>query len=165
MIERTRNLRGRILILLLFAAVISTISATAYANDAQLTLAPDKTPLTPALLKTPVMFKGSGFAGAEMVVVDLVIPAGMTIKGVDPGEQSVGLAYATADGEGNFETGMKPTATLNWFFQVGWTKNMKPDLKQAKPLPPGKYEITATGMDSGKIATATLEILPPPQKK
>jgi hypothetical protein len=96
--------------------------------------------------------------------VDLVPGPGVTIKGVDKGE-NVGLAFATADKKGNFLAKMSPISTLNWFFQVGWTPNMKPDFKKAKPLKPGKYEIVATGMDSGAMGNAILELVPPPKKK
>ena len=131
---------------------------------AELQVIPDKTVLSPALIKKAVQFKGSGFAPNEMVVVDLVPGPGVTIKGAAEGE-NVGLAFGTADEKGNFTAKMSPISTLNWFFQVGWTKNMKPDFKQAKPLKPGKYEILATGMDSGVIGKATLEFLTPPKKK
>jgi len=96
--------------------------------------------------------------------VEMVLPPGVKVKGVAKGE-NVGLAFATADDKGNFLAKMSPISTLNWFFQVGWTPNMKPDFKQAKPLKPGKYEIIATGMDSDLVGKATLEFLVPPKKK
>ena len=132
--------------------------------SAELQVIPDKAVLSPALIKKAIQFKGSGFGPNEMVVVDLVPGPGVTIKGAEEGE-NVGLAFATADEKGNFMAKMSPISTLNWFFQVGWTKNMKPDFKQAKPLKPGKYEILATGMDSGVVGKATLEFLTPPKKK
>lgn len=131
---------------------------------ANLQVIPDKTILSPALIGKPIQFKGSGFATKEMVVVEMVLPSGVQVKTVPAGE-NVGLAFATSDDQGNVAAKMAPTATLNWFFQVGWTPNMKPDFKQAKPLKPGKYNIMATGMDSGAIGKATLEFLPPPKKK
>jgi len=72
---------------------------------------------------------------------------------------------ATADDKGCFTAAMQPTATLNWFFQVGWTPLLKPDFKQAKPIPPGVYKIRATGLDSDTVAFSTLKIVPPPKKK
>ena len=133
-------------------------------RKAKLQVIPDKTFLSPALFKKPIQFKGSGFDSKEMVVVEMVLPPGVKVKAVPEGE-NVGLAYATADDKGNIAAKMAPTATLNWFFQVGWTPNMKPDFKQAKPLRPGKYEIIATGMDSGAVGKAVLELVPPPKKK
>ena len=131
---------------------------------AELQVIPDKTVLSPALIKKAVQFKGSRFSPKEMVVVEMVLPPGVKVKGVTKGE-NVGLAFATADDKGNFLAKMSPISTLNWFFQVGWTSNMKPDFKKAKPLKPGKYEIMATGMDSGAVGMATLEFLTPPKKK
>jgi len=131
---------------------------------AELQVIPDKTFLSPALFKKPIQFKGSQFSPKEMVVVELVPGPGVKVKGVPEGE-NVGLAFGTADDKGNFAAKMSPIATLNWFFQVGWTPNMKPDFKQAKPLKPGKYEIVASGMDSGAVGKAVLELVPPPKKK
>jgi len=131
---------------------------------ATLQITPDKTFLSPALFKKPIQFTGSGFGAKEMVVVEMVLPAGVTVKTVPKGE-NVGLAFGTADDKGNFTAKMSPVSTLNWFFQVGWTPNMKPDFKKAKPLRPGKYEIVASGMDSGAMGKAILELVPPPKKK
>lgn len=100
-------------------------------------------------------------------MVELILPAGVKVKTIPDGE-NVGVAVGQTDEKGDFEAKMAPTATLNWFFQVGWTPEGKPDFKEAKPLPPGKYEIQATGMSSGKVVKATLELLkppPPPEKK
>ena len=132
---------------------------------AQLEVIPNETALTPALFKKPVIFKGSGYAPNELVIVDLMIPKGVKIKTVSEDEESVGLAFANADEKGNVQAKMGATATLNWFFQVGWTPNMKPVFKEATPLPPRKYEIRATGADSDLFGMATLTIVPPPKKK
>jgi len=132
---------------------------------AQLQVIPPETVLSPALIKKPIQFKGSGFAPGETVVVDLMIPKGVKIKSVPEDEKSVGLAYGDADQNGNFQAKMGAIATLNWFFQVGWTPNIRPNFKEATPLPPGKYEIRATGMDSDRFGVATLTLLPPPKKK
>ena len=132
---------------------------------AKLEVIPNETALTPVLLKKPVMFKGSGYAPNEMVIVDLMIPKGVKVKSVSEDEDSVGLAFANADENGDFQAKMGATATLNWFFQVGWTSNMKPVFKEATPLPPGEYEIRATGAESDKFGMATLKIVPPPKKE
>ena len=120
--------------------------------------------LSPALFKKPVTFKGSGFDPKEMVTVEMVLPPGVKMKGVTEGED-VGIALATADEKGNFTAAMSPIATLNWFFQVGWTPLLTPNFKEARPIPPGDYKINATGLDSDRVATATLKIVPPPKKK
>lgn len=71
----------------------------------------------------------------------------------------------TADEKGNFEAAIGALTTLNSLFQVGWTPSIKPNFKEAKPLPAGKYEIIATGVDSDRTAKTILEIVPPPKKK
>jgi hypothetical protein len=131
---------------------------------ATLEIAPAETFLSPALIRKPVTFKGSGFAPKEMISVEMVLPPGLKMKGVAAGED-VGIAVGTADDNGNFTAAMKPTATLNWFFQVGWTPLLRPNFKEARPIPPGVYTINATGLDSERIGTATLKIVPPPKKK
>lgn len=137
-------------------------------SKAQLQAIPEKTIVSPALIKKPLKFKGSGFAPKEMVVVDIVLPQGMRILGLEEGENTVGVALATADAQGNFEAAMAPLATMQTLLQVPWVPRktgVKPDFKNAKPFPPGVYTILATGMDSEIQASSTLTILPPPKKK
>jgi hypothetical protein len=150
-------------IVLAIGLLIAGLPGSAIAADAKLVVTPNKTVLSPALIKKPIQFTGSGFGAKELVTVELVVPPGVTVKTV-PKDEDVGLAFGKADDKGAFTTKMHPVSTLNWFFQVGWTPNMKPDFKQAKPLPPGKYQIKAEGMISGKTAKATLEFLKPPPK-
>ncbi|MBW1672382.1 MAG: hypothetical protein JRF06_00335 [Deltaproteobacteria bacterium] len=131
---------------------------------ATLEIAPAEIFLSPALIRKPVTFKGSGFAPKEMISVEMVLPPGLKMKGITEGED-VGIAVATSDEKGNFTAAMGPMATLNWFFQVGWTPLLKPNFKEARPVPPGVYTINATGLDSDRVATSTLKIVPPPKKK
>jgi len=131
---------------------------------ATLLVVPAETALTPTLLKKPFQFKGSGFAANELIVVDLMVPKGVTIKSVPPDEDAVGLAFGYADEQGNFSATMGSLAILNWLLQVGYTPK-GPDFKQASPLPPGKYEIRASGAESEAVGLATLTILPPPKKE
>jgi len=131
---------------------------------ATLEIAPAETFLSPALIRKPVTFKGSGFAPKEMISVEMILPPGLKMKGITEGED-VGIAVATSDEKGNFTAAMGPMATLNWFFQVGWTPLLKPNFKEARPIPPGVYTINATGLDSDRVATSTLKIVPPPKKK
>lgn len=152
------------LVLAVALMIVGLSGVNALASDPALTVVPEKTALSPALIKKPVHFQGTGFQAGETAVIEMVLPKGVTVKTIPEGE-NVGLALGIADDKGAFDAKMAPTATLNWFFQTEWTKNMKPNLKAAKPLPPGKYEIVATGMDSGKIAKATLEILKPKPKE
>jgi hypothetical protein len=136
-------------------------SVTEPARKARLQVIPDKVVIGPQLLKEPVKFSGSGFGSKEMVVVEMVVPPEVEMKGVKKGED-VGLAYGTCDEAGNFEAAMAPTATLNWFFRTEWSPTLAPDLKQAKPLPPARYEIRATGLDSGAVGQAYLEVVSAP---
>ena len=131
---------------------------------ATLEISPAKIFLSPALIKKPVTFKGTGFNPEEMITVEMVLPPKVKMKGVEEGAD-VGVALGTADKKGNFSAAMKPMATLNWFFQVGWTPLLKPNFKEARPIPPGDYTINATGLDSDRIATSILTIVPPPKKK
>jgi hypothetical protein len=134
------------------------------AKMASIAVIPAKTVLSPALIKKPIQITGSGFEAKETVVIEMVIPPGVTVKTVPEGE-NVGLAFATADEKGNITAEVGAVAVLNWFFQVGWTPNMKPVFEEATPLKPGKYTIVAEGMDSGAKGEAVLEFIPPPKKK
>lgn len=96
---------------LVLGALLWTGSASA--ADATLDVVPAETFLSPALIKQPVSFKGSGFAPNEMITIEMILPEGVTVKGVNKGED-VGIAMATADDKGSFSTAMQPTATLNW---------------------------------------------------
>jgi len=159
------TLRNKILwvsaILILWGCASQTMGPP---REGKLLITPEKVVIEPGLLKNPIKFSGSGFGAKEMVVVEMVVPPGVEMKGVKKGED-VGLAYATCDNAGNFEVSMAPTATLNWLFRTEWSPTLAPNLKQAKPLPPGKYEIRATGVDTGVTAKAYLEVQAPPAKK
>jgi hypothetical protein len=161
-----RQNMGIILLTLGFlAAALWGCAGMKPAPTAKLEVIPSETALTPDLLKNPIEFRGSGFTPNEMVVVDLMIPKGVKIKTVSANEESVGLAYGNADGNGNFQAKMGATATLNWLFQVGWTPNMKPVFQEATPLPPGAYEIRASGAESDAFGVGTLTIIAPPKKQ
>ena len=118
----------------------------------------------PAILKVPIVFTGTGWKPKEMVVVDMVLPPGVEITGVKPGED-VGIAYGEADDAGNFKGEVPATAKLNTVFRVGWTPILTPDPKTLNPIPPGVYNIKASGADSGVVATTTLEFVKPAPKK
>jgi hypothetical protein len=132
---------------------------------AKLEVSPAETFLSPALIIKPVTFKGSGFAPNEMIAVEMVLPSGMKMKGLKKGENRVGIAVGNSDDEGNFTTAMKPMATLNTFYQVGWTSLPRPNFKEARPIPPGVYTVTASGLDSDIVGTSSLKIVLPPKKK
>ena len=132
---------------------------------ATVTVTPEKVELGfPAILKVPIVFTGTGWKPKEMVVVDMVLPPGVQIQGVKPGED-VGIAYGEADDAGNFKGEVPVTAKLNTLFRVGWTPILAPDPKTLNPIPPGVYKIKASGTDSGAIVTTTLEFVKPAPKK
>lgn len=136
------------------------------ADQTTLNVVPEKTALSPALLKNPITFTGSGYQNNEVVIVELILPQGMKMKGLSEDENRVTLAVSKAEANGDFKAPMSALSTLNWLFQVEWTPGlMTPDFKQAKPLIPGKYEIEAIGIDSGKVAKSSLEIFAPSEKK
>ena len=148
--------------------LIMTVFCTAglaLGAEPTLVVAPDKTVLSPALIKKPIMITGSGWKPGETVVVNMILPKGVTVKGVNPGED-VGIANAKADTQGNLKTKVGPITILVSFFQVDWDQmKMKPDFTKAKPLPPGTYILEALGIDSESKPRATLTLLPPPKKK
>jgi hypothetical protein len=133
-------------------------TATVAVTPAQVELA------FPGILRVPIVFTGTGWTPKEMVVVDMVIPPGVQIQGVKPGED-VGIAYGQADDAGNFKGEVPATAKLNTIFRVGWTPIMAPDPKTLNPIPPGVYKIKASGADSGAMATTTMEFVAPAPKK
>lgn len=108
-----------------------------------------------SILAIPVKFSGSNWAANEFITIDLVIPSGVEIKGIAPGEDSVGIGVATADASGKFEVTMEATAKLNWLLRTEWLPTMYPDITKFKPLPNGSYTIRATGNDPRVFATTT----------
>jgi len=154
----------RVFLALAIAAVVfGGCAAFQPAPKASLTLTPDQMVITPALLKEPIVFSGSGFGAKEIVVIEMLLPKGVTVKGVTEGENAA-LGNGTTDEKGDLQTKMSAMTTLNTLFQVGWTPLIKPDFKQAKPLPPGTYDVIATGMNTERVGKAKLTILPPPKK-
>jgi hypothetical protein len=132
-------------------------------SSASLQITPDKIVISPDLLKNPVVFSGSGFAPKDIIVVEMELPKGVTVKGVPEGDNAA-LGNGAADDKGAFEIKMGAMTVLNTLFQVGWTPLIKPDFKQASPLPPGTYTVIASGMTTDTVAKAKLTILPPPKK-
>lgn len=116
------------------------------------------------ILALPITFSGTGWPANEFITIELVLPEGVTMDGLMPGENSIGIAFATAESSGNFEAIMSPVAKLNWLLRTAWTPMMMPDLTKANPLPRGIYTIKATGLDPGTVTTITWELELLPQK-
>ncbi len=132
---------------------------------ATVAVTPEKVELAfPGILRVPIVFTGTGWKPKEMVVVDMVLPPNVEMKGVKPGED-VGIAYGEADDTGNFKGEVPVTAKLNTIFRVGWTPIMSIDPKTLNPIPPGVYKIKASGSDSGAVANTTVEFVAPAPKK
>lgn len=153
------------ILLVLVALFLALTAGPVLAGGPTLTVAPDKTVLSPALIKKPIQFISSGWGAEEPIVVNLKLPQGVTVKGSPPGEP-VGISGGQADAKGNFKGKVDALTLLMTFFQTDWDNTkMKPDFSKAKPLPPGTYTVEAIGIVSDKRATATLTLLPPPKKK
>ncbi len=163
------NLLKKILIgLSLFIFIFSLITCSTLFPPPKpkvtVAVTPDKVELKfPDIMRLPIVFTGTGWTPKEMVVIDMVLPPGVEMKGVKPGED-VGIAFGQADEAGHFKAEVPPTAKLNTLFRVGWTPILAPDPKTLNPIPPGIYTIKASGSDSGAVATTTLEFVAPVKK-
>lgn len=163
--NRNNELKTLLVGLFVLSMMWGCASTGSKAPPPTLTITPAKTVLSPVLIKkSPLEFSGKGFAPNEIVVIDLLLPPGITVKGANADEREIGIATADADENGDFFTKMQPLATLSWFFQVDFTPK-GPDFKTMKPLPPRAYTVRALGMDSDRVCTAILELMPPPKKK
>jgi hypothetical protein len=122
-----------------------------------------------AMLAIPVTFKGTGWQPNEIITIDLVVPPDVEMTGLDRerGEDSVGIAFATADDKGNFEAKLEKTATIGFILRGGFTPTLAPDpatLIPGNPLPNGIYTLRAVGEDARSVATKTwdLQLVAPP---
>jgi hypothetical protein len=120
-----------------------------------------------AVLAMTVKFTGAGWQPNEVIIIDLVVPPDVEMKGLDRerGEDSVGIAFATANADGNFEAVLERTAKVSWLMRGGFTPTLALDPKTlGKQLPNGTYTLKAMGEDTRAVATATwvLEMTPPP---
>jgi len=116
-----------------------------------------------AMLAIPVKFTGTGWQPNEIITVELVVPPDIEMKGLDRerGEDAVGIAFATADANGNFEAKMERTATIGFILRGGFTPSIAPDPKTlipGNPLPNGTYTLRASGEDPRAVATTTWEL-------
>lgn len=159
--EIRRQARGKetLILVLLFVGLCAVCSARGQQAQGTLHVSPSKIILSSDLLKEPPSFSGSGFRAGEAITVELRVPQGLRLKGMAQEEPWVGIAFAKANEKGEFQCKMAPTAILNWFFQVDWTSDGKPDMSKASPLPQGSYKVRAVGMDSDVTAEAGLEIV------
>ena len=125
---------------------------------------PAKVAISMAIFKTPIVFTGSGWTPGEIVSVDMAIPPDVKIPAIKPGENA-GVGFAKADEKGNFECKMGGMTKIITIFRGSMNpETFKPIGKTFKPLPFGSYSIRANGMDSGSVATTSIEFVKPPPK-
>jgi hypothetical protein len=124
---------------------------------------PSTMPAMLVILKTRIYFSGSGYTPNEMVVVEMEVPPGVEIPAVKPGEP-VGVAFAQADGAGNFTADVSPSAKILTFLRGNILPTLAPDLKSFKPIPHGVYTFAATGAESGRVSKTKIEFIPPEKK-
>ncbi|MBM3167047.1 MAG: hypothetical protein FJZ94_06345 [Chloroflexi bacterium] len=110
------------------------------------------------ILALPITFTGEGWPADSWVFIELVVPPGVEIPGLEPGADSVGIAMGKTDSEGRLEALMETTAKLNFLLRGAWTPYFTPDLTKAAPLPAGTYTIKAFGTDRRTVATTTWEL-------
>ena len=96
-----------------------------------------------AVMDIPIKFIGTGWPANELVIIDLVMPAGVWAPGLDRegGEDSVSIASATADGDGDFEVKWPNCQKATWLLRSripsAWER------VPAHPLPRGRYTVRA----------------------
>ena len=108
-----------------------------------------------AVKSIPIRFIGSGWPANEVVTIELVIPPGVDMPGLAPDEDSVSIAYATADGDGNFKAVMESVTKANCLLRTYWLPTLMPAPKTINPLPSGRYTIRAVGLHPDTVATTT----------
>lgn len=151
-------------VIIALTAAIFICTGAASVPAADLSLTPDKAVLSPALLKAPIKVQSAGWKPGEMVVVNLLIPPNVKVKGAKPGED-VGIASGNADEKGALNAVIGPLTVLMTFFQAEWDDAaMKPDMSKASPLPPGTYKVQAIGLESDVKTEASLTLLAPEKK-
>lgn len=120
----------------------------------------------PGILKVPIKFSGTGWQSGEGVAIEMVLPAGVEMKAVEPGG-NVALAFAYADEAGKFEVAVDTTTKIQTIFRgdLDLTRpgNVVPE--SLKPIPPDTYTIEAFSVESGNKSTTTLTFVAPPPKE
>ena len=115
------------------------------------------------ILQTRVYFTGSGYQPNEMVVVKMGVPPGVEIPAVKPGER-VGVAFANADGKGNFTADVAAETKIKIFLRGTLLPTLAPDPRSFKPIPHGMYTFRSIGTESGKVGVSRIEFVPPAPK-
>jgi len=121
---------------------------------------PTTLPAMLSILQTRIYFTGSGYKPNEMVVVKMDVPPGVEIPAVKPGEP-VGVAFANADGKGNFTADVAAETKIQTFLRGTLLPTLAPDPRSLKPIPPGIYTFRSIGTESGKVGVSRIEFVPP----
>lgn len=119
----------------------------------------------PGMLGIPIKFTGSGWQPGEAIAIELVLPPGVDMKGVEPGE-NVALAFAYADEAGKFEVAVGTSTKILTIFRgdLDLTRpgNVVPE--SINPIPPGTYTIKAISVASGNSSETTIVFMAPKKK-
>ena len=110
-----------------------------------------------AVMALPLEFTGTGWPKGDLVTIDLIIPAGVEVPGLEKGMDACGIAFATVDGSGNFKAVSEATAKMNFLLRLPW-KGMAPEMAKANPLPAGTYTVRVTGSNPKTMTTATWQL-------
>jgi hypothetical protein len=121
---------------------------------------PTTLPAMLGILRTRIYFSGEGYQPKEMVVVEMDVPPGVEIPAVKPGEP-VGVAFAHADGKGNFTADVSAMTKILTFLRGTILPTLAPDPKSFKPIPHGVYKFRSTGTESGRVGVSRVEFVPP----
>ena len=124
---------------------------------------PTTLPAMLSILQTRIYFTGSGYQPNEMVVVKMDVPPGVEIPAVKPGE-SVGVAFANADGKGNFTADVAAETKTKTFLRGTLLPTLAPDPRSFRPIPHGIYTFRSIGTESGKVGVSKVEFVPPAPK-
>jgi hypothetical protein len=124
---------------------------------------PTTLPAMQSILQTRIYFTGSGYQPNETVVVKMDVPPGVEIPRVKPGER-VGVAFADADGKGNFTADVTEETKIKIFLRGTLLPTLAPDPSSFKPIPHGIYTFRSIGTESGKVGVSRVEFVPPAPK-
>jgi len=116
----------------------------------------------PLMLVVPINFSGTGWQPGEAIAIELVLPPGVEMKGVEPGENAP-VAFAYADEEGNFNTSMEVTTKILTIFRgdLDLTREGNVVPESINPIPPGTYTIEAISVLSGSSNETTITFTAP----
>ncbi len=160
--RRNEKIFAVIVALFLMTSLFACAGTQAGKTKATVQVSPSKVAISKAIFKTPIVFTGTGWRSGEIVVVEMVVPPNVEIPAIKPGENAA-VGFGNADEKGNFESKMAGMTKIITIFRGSLDPvTFKPIGKTFKPIPFGTYKIQASGMDSGSMATTSIEFIKPP---